>query len=132
MNFKDAVMTCLKEKYASFEGRARRSEFWYFMLFILITNIGAAIVFAILGALIKGAVGAAVGYVVGASLVSLGLICPLIAVSVRRLHDTGKSGWMYLLNLIPYIGSLILLVFYCFDSKEDNQYGPNPKGAYKE
>lgn len=131
MNFKDAVMTCLKEKYASFEGRARRSEFWYFMLFILIANICGAIVFAILGAIIKGAAGAIVGYTVGMALTSLGLICPSIAVSVRRLHDTGKSGWMYLLNLIPYIGSLILLVLYCFDSKEDNQYGPNPKNVLK-
>lgn len=61
------------------------------------------------------------------SIYSLAVLLPSLGVLVRRLHDTGRSGWWFLLAFIPVIGTIILLVFMCQDSKEDNQYGPNPK-----
>ena len=114
MSFVDAVRTCFS-KYADFSGRARRSEYWWFALFYgLVTLVLVLLV-----------------YVTGSSLpmlLILGLVVPTIAVSVRRLHDTSKSGWWYLLSFVPF-GSIVLLVFFCLDSHPDNQYGPNPKGA---
>ena len=123
MDFKTAVTTCLKDKYASFSGRARRSEYWYFVLFQIVAIIAA---FAI-GSIISSTVA-----VLLYCLVALGTICPSISVMVRRLHDTGRSGWWYWITLVPCIGSLILLFFLISDSKEDNEYGPNPKALVEE
>jgi uncharacterized membrane protein YhaH (DUF805 family) len=104
------------KKYAVFSGRARRSEYWYFVLFYIILYA----VFLGVGLAIKGP--ALVG------IVALGLLLPFWGVTVRRLHDTGKSGWMILLGIIPLVGTIILLVFYCTDSVPgENKYGPNPK-----
>lgn len=115
MSFADAIRTCLT-KYATFTGRARRSEFWYFALFswlvqIVLYALGGAIKFPMLGAL-------------GA----LALLLPTLAASVRRLHDTGKSGWMLLIGLIPLVGPIILIVFYVTDTTPaGDKYGPAPK-----
>lgn len=116
----DYYLNVLKFKYADFDGRARRSEYWYFVL----GNFLAYLVLA--------GVGFALGEYVGLILLVvfwLGIIVPSIAVVVRRLHDVGKSGWFYFVALIPLVGGIWLLVLLCTDSQVGpNQYGPNPKG----
>ena len=105
------------KKYAVFSGRARRKEYWMFFLF----NV---IILFVLG-FVEGFAGSA-GIV--SMLYSLGVLIPSIAVSVRRLHDTDRSGWWLLIGLVPLIGAIVLLVFMFQDSKPDeNQYGSNPK-----
>lgn len=99
-----------------FKGRARRTEFWMFTLFCFI--------FALCAMLID--------YVLGTGIFSIlwrfAIIIPTLAVSVRRLHDVGKSGWMYLIGLIPVIGTIWLLVLFCTDSQaEQNKWGMCPK-----
>ncbi|MDB9865789.1 DUF805 domain-containing protein [Candidatus Thioglobus sp.] len=103
------------KKYAVFSGRASRKEFWFFHLFYI---IGFIVLMSIQG-MFDGA---------GVSLFWILVnIIPQTAVGVRRLHDTNKSGWMYLFILIPF-GNLLLLVFFCFKSdQEDNRFGPNPQ-----
>jgi uncharacterized membrane protein YhaH (DUF805 family) len=104
-------------QYADFEGRARRKEYWMFTLFNLI--------FAILAVVIDGLIGT--GAIIYLFYV-LGTLIPNLSVSVRRLHDVGKSGWMYLVALIPLVGFIWLLVLFTTDSQPgDNEYGPNPK-----
>ena len=106
-------------KYAEFSGRARRQEFWMFVLFNFLAGIAIGIVEAILGT--GGAL---------CGLYNLAVLIPSLAVSVRRLHDTDHSGWWILINLIPLIGFIIYLAFLCTDSKPGaNCFGPNPKGA---
>ena len=106
MGFSQAVKSVFSN-YANFSGRARRSEYWYFVLFSLIIGL-IPIVNLIVG------------------LIS---IIPGIAVCVRRLHDIGKSGWWLLLGFIPIAGPIVLLVWFCTDSQPgENQWGANPKG----
>lgn len=110
------------ENYANFEGRARRSEYWYFVLFNFIITISAYIVSIIL--IFFG--GFLLWFFI--PIFSLALIIPNLAVQVRRLHDTGKSGWSILFALIPLAGPIILLVFYCTEGdRGPNEYGPDPK-----
>lgn len=109
------------KKYAVFDGRARRREYWMFVLFNIIVSIVLGVLDGILG--LKSQQGAGV---LG-GLYSLAVIIPSIAVGVRRLHDTGRSGWMMLVGLIPCLGGLILLYWMILDSGPDNEYGPNPK-----
>lgn len=105
------------KKYAVFSGRARRKEFWMFCLFNIIIAIVLGTVEGIVGS--PGILG---------GLYSLAVLIPGIAVSVRRLHDTDRSGWWLLIGFIPIIGALVLLVFMVLDGKPgENQYGPNPK-----
>ncbi|UJF34929.1 DUF805 domain-containing protein [Paenibacillus hexagrammi] len=105
------------KNYVGFQGRARRKEYWMFVLFNLIASIILTILDSILG--LKS---------VFSGLYSLAVLLPSLAVSVRRLHDIGKTGWWILIGLIPVIGAIILIVFDCMDSEPgDNQYGPNPK-----
>ncbi|MRT94576.1 DUF805 domain-containing protein [Ancylomarina sp. 16SWW S1-10-2] len=113
MNWYLAVL----KKYAEFNGRARRQEFWMFFLFNLIFGFVAGIVDSILGT-----------YLVVYTIYTLAVLIPFIAVGVRRLHDTGKSGWLYLIVLIPVIGAIALLVLFVIDSTPgENEYGKNPK-----
>jgi uncharacterized membrane protein YhaH (DUF805 family) len=111
-------------KYADFNGRARRAEYWLFVL-----------LYSVLFGIPYGA-GAAVGegaplylpLALVAMVVALALIIPSLAVAVRRLHDTGRSGWWVLLAFVPLVG-LVLLVFYCLPgAKGPNRFGPDPKG----
>ncbi|MDR6554738.1 DUF805 domain-containing protein [Paenibacillus qinlingensis] len=103
--------------YVGFQGRARRKEYWMFVLINIIISIALGIIEAIIGT-----------NQVLSFIYSLAILLPSLAVAFRRLHDTGKSGWWLLISLIPLIGSIILLVFFCQDSDaDDNQYGPNPK-----
>ncbi len=103
----EAMRVCLKEKYACFNGRASRSEYWYFMLGVMILFIALMIIVAILGAMGKfgGILGLAL-YIVAL----LGVIVPSIAVTVRRLHDANLTGWIALANLVPFIGSIAFIV----------------------
>ena len=115
---------CLTKKYACFSGRARRQEYW---LFVLFNFIASTILKFIAGALIS-MTGLAVLAIIPL-LYSLAVLIPGFAVLFRRLHDTGRSGWWWLIAFIPLIGIIVLIVFCCLDSQPgENQYGPNPKG----
>ena len=138
MNFKNAIKTCLKDKYANFKGRASRSEFWFFYLFLV---IGYAISISTIFISIKLFIGTM-------SIFVLAMIIPSLAVTVRRLHDINKSGWFILLPLpfdimervieksseglslvflVISLGLYIyLLVLYCTDGdKKNNRFGKN-------
>ncbi|MCP2313810.1 uncharacterized membrane protein YhaH (DUF805 family) [Kitasatospora paracochleata] len=105
------------KNYAGFSGRARRKEFWMFYLFNLIAVIVLAILDNILGT----------GFL--AVIYLLAVLVPTLAVGTRRLHDTGKSGWLLLLGVVP-VANIILLVFCAMEGQpEDNEYGANPKLA---
>ena len=119
MGFAEAVSTVLG-KYADFSGRARRSEYWFWSLALFLGYLVALILTA-----------AARPFVILAVLFYLAAIVPSIAVGVRRLHDTGRSGWFMLIALIPLVGGIVLLVFTVQDSAPGaNQYGPNPKDGF--
>ena len=115
----------LVENYDNFNGRARRSEYWYFTLTNTLVFIGLYIV-TIVGVLAKISVLAGIGGLLLISFVLVTLI-PQVAVAVRRLHDIGKSGAFLFLRLVPFV-SLIFLYFYTIDGeKNDNRYGADPK-----
>ena len=117
MSFVESITTVLT-KYCDFSGRARRSEFWWFYL----ANIILSSVLSGLGR------GSSIVMVISV-IVSLALLLPELGVGVRRLHDIGKSGWNLLFGLIPIVGFILLIIWFCKDSEPgDNQYGPNPKG----
>ena len=138
---------CLKH-YADFNGRARRSEYWFFtlvhsLLVILPIIIGLVMIVTASLTQLHHPAGEAPRYgnvgvfiILIFALLHLALFIPQLAVSVRRLHDTDKSGFFILIAFIPYvgvIGGIVLLVFYCMDSTPGyNQYGPNPKGIGNE
>lgn len=109
--------------YFNFSGRARRSEYWMFILVNIVVSIGlVAVDFAI--RIIFNLDYFFLFY----PLYLLAILVPSLAVQVRRLHDAGFSGWMILLGLIPFFGGIILLIFYLLDSETGvNKYGPNPK-----
>ena len=117
----------MRDNYANFSGRARRKEYWMFVLVQAIVMIGLMILDSVLG-LDFELQGISLGY---GYLYLIGLIVhfiPSLAVLVRRLHDVGKSGWFYFIFLIPIIGIIWLLVLYCTEGqKEDNKCGPDPK-----
>jgi uncharacterized membrane protein YhaH (DUF805 family) len=113
MSFTEAINSCFRQ-YVGFSGRAPRSEFWYFQLFAVLLGIGAAILDP------TGAIG---------GLISLALLLPSLAVSVRRLHDTNRSGWWILIGLIPLIGIILLIVWWASRGEpHSNRFGPPPLG----
>ncbi len=131
MSFLDAVKTAFR-KYATFSGRARRSEFWYWVLFNFLVGL-------VLGILASATGGMELDPVTGmptygptgilANIVSLALLIPTIAVTVRRLHDTDRSGFWWFIVLIPIVGPIILLVFAALaGTPGPNRFGPDPKG----
>lgn len=116
-------MDALKHKYADFNGRARRAEYWWFAVIYMIA-FGALVVLDVVIGLIVGGFYFPIFSVVYV----LGTALPWIAVNIRRLHDTGRSGILVLVGMIPCIG-LILLVWLFEDSQTGtNDFGPNPKG----
>ncbi len=120
MNWYLAVL----KKYAVFDGRAHRTEYWMFFLF----NFLAGIVLGLADAVISWVVPFGWLFASLGSIYSLAVLVPSIAVGVRRLHDTGRSGWWLLIGLVPLAGFIILLIFFIEDSQPGpNQYGPNPK-----
>ncbi|MEA3492424.1 MAG: DUF805 domain-containing protein [Campylobacterota bacterium] len=143
--FNRYFMETIKQRYAQFDGRASRSEFWYFALFSLIISIALGILDGVLGTaysyeVVTNTIATAtvestemtvtqtIGYM--QTLYSLLILIPSIAVSIRRLHDIGKSGWWLLIAIVPIIGLFILLFFYVKDSQSgDNEYGENPKSS---
>jgi uncharacterized membrane protein YhaH (DUF805 family) len=134
MSLIDSVRTCLR-KYGTFTGRAPAAEFWLFYLALAIVN---AVIFValLLPALITmdpvtqepgvlGSIGSTL-----LAIVMLGTLVPLVAAAVRRLHDTGKSGWFYLLCLVPLIGGIVVIVLLALPGEPGpNRFGPDPKAV---
>lgn len=124
-------------KFADFNGRARRTEYWLFVLFECLLLAGLGILFAVTAAALPAdasgqmseqaaAIGG--GLVLVGVLIYLVLLLPRLAVLVRRLHDTGNSGWLVLLAIVP-LGGIVLFVFTVLDGTVGaNQHGPDPKG----
>ena len=119
MTFADAVRTCLS-KYIDIEGRARRAEYWWFVLFGILAGVATGIVDAIL-------FGTESQFTPLSSLFSLFIFLPSITAGIRRLHDRGMSGWWMLLMLVPVIGTIILVVLFVMRGDEGpNRFGPDP------
>lgn len=110
------------KNYATFSGRARRKEYWFYLLFYTMFMLLLSFIDGVMGLY---SVEAGIGFFSG--IYALALLIPSLAVSVRRLHDTNRSGWWLLISLVPLIGAIVLLVFFCQDSKAENQHGKNPK-----
>ncbi|MEQ8481125.1 MAG: DUF805 domain-containing protein [Hoeflea sp.] len=117
MDFQTAVRTCLKEKYATIDGRARRSEYWWFFLFVFLCNLVLGIVDAILfgeAQVLQG-------------IFSLAILVPAVCVAGRRLHDTGRSAWWLLICFIPVVGGLVLIWWFIQKGEEGaNAFGADP------
>ncbi|MBN2584135.1 MAG: DUF805 domain-containing protein [Planctomycetes bacterium] len=106
------------KKYAVFDGRARRKEYWMFVLFNIIISF------------VLGIIDGLIGYPVLGLIYSLAVLLPGLGVSIRRLHDTGRSGWWILIGFVPIVGFIILLVFMVTEgTKGENAYGPDPKAG---
>ena len=111
------------KKYAVFGGRARRKEYWFFFLFNILISIGLAVIDNAMGGF---SAEAGIGLLGG--IYALAVLIPGIAVAVRRLHDTDKSGWWLLIAFVPVIGTIVLIIFLALDSKPGpNRFGDNPK-----
>lgn len=134
MTFQESIRTCLS-KFVTWQGRATRSEYWYFVLFCALCLFAAAVVDNVLGTTFKIAnpisgemQSSGYGYVY--SLVGLGTFLPSLAALVRRLHDTGRSGWWYWIALIPLVGGILLLVWMCSrGTTGSNAYGADELGG---
>ncbi len=124
MSFSQAVSSVLLNKYATFSGRARRSEYWWWYLFVTLVFVVAGILDNAIG-LTYSDLTVGGGWI--ATIAAIVFLVPNLAVAVRRLHDTGRTGWWLLIGLVPFIGFVVLLYFFVLDSENDNQYGPYPK-----
>lgn len=114
----DYFMAALK-KYAVFSGRSRRKEYWFFFLFYFVIAVGLTIVEAMIGT----------GGIL-AGLFMLGMIIPNLAVTIRRLHDTDRSGWWLLIGFVPLIGAIVILVFmFTAGTAGPNRFGEDPKAG---
>ena len=106
-----------------FSGRARRREYWFFFLFNALISLALASIDNSMGML-----DASVGLGVLGGLYTLAVMLPSVTVGVRRLHDTGRSGWWILISLVPIVGAIVLVIFLATSGQEgDNQFGPDPK-----
>jgi len=101
------------KKYADFTGRARRTEYWMFILIYMIINIVLTVL----------------GLDIISMIVGLALLVPSLSIGARRLHDTGRSGWWQLIYLVPLIGLIVMIIFLVQDSHDTNDYGVNPKSG---
>jgi uncharacterized membrane protein YhaH (DUF805 family) len=116
MNFTQAISSGFSN-YVNFAGRAVRSEYWYWVLFVIVVSIVASIIDAVLGTTLFNPI------------FSLAVLLPSIAVGVRRLHDLDRSGWWLLLGLIPLIGAIVLIVWFVGRGTPGaNRFGPDPLG----
>ncbi len=112
------------KNYAGFSGRARRKEYWFFVLINFLITIALAFVDGIVGTFDPQTGFGALSVIYG-----LAVFIPYLAVTVRRLHDTSRTGWWILIVFLPLIGAIVLLVFMFLDSTSGtNEYGPDPKG----
>jgi uncharacterized membrane protein YhaH (DUF805 family) len=132
MSFGTAVKTVFS-KYATFSGRARRSEFWFWALFAFLVNTVVAIIVSATGGYsintetMMPEFGATYLLVV---VVGLALLLPNLAVTVRRLHDTDRSGFWWFIGLVPFVGAIVLLVFMILEgTRGPNRFGPDPRLA---
>ncbi len=117
MNFGQAISSGFSN-YVQFSGRAIRSEYWYWVLFTVVGSIVAGIIDAVLGITVID------------PLFGLATILPSIAVAIRRLHDLDRTGWWIFLSLIPLIGWIILIIWYCTRGTiGPNRFGPDPLGG---
>jgi uncharacterized membrane protein YhaH (DUF805 family) len=124
MSFTGAIRSVLSQ-YVGFGGRARRSEYWWFVLFAILVGIVTTLLDAALGTDFEGS---ATSSGLLSLIANLVLLLPSLAVAVRRLHDTDRSGWWILIGLIPLIGAIVLLVFFVQDGTPGpNRFGPSPK-----
>jgi len=115
MTFTESIKTCLN-KYVDFSGRASRSEYWWFALFIILTYVAFVVLASALPDIAS----------IGVMIFGLGTLLPQIAVGIRRLHDTDKSGWWLLLSIVPVV-SLVLIYFFAIKGTDgDNQFGSDP------
>jgi len=128
--FNEYFINTIKNKYADFNGRATRSEYWYFVLFYFIISFIARIIdIYLINPQLNLTPKAEMQGSVLTSIFALAMLLPQITLAIRRLHDTGRSGWWYLLIFIPILGWLVLIYFFIIDSEAGtNAYGPNPKG----
>ena len=124
MGFQEAIRNVF-DNYANFNGRARRSEYWYFSLFTFLVGLVFSTLRTVAGDGVIGSI------LIGAySLFSLAVLVPGLAVSWRRLHDIRKSGAYIFIALIPLVGPILLLIWFCQEGdRGPNQYGPDPKGG---
>ncbi|WP_130733270.1 DUF805 domain-containing protein [Flavobacterium sp. J27] len=114
------------ENYANFSGRARRSEYWYFVLTNILIYFSIAFVSGLFAAMNLPEIGSI--FMILFLIYALGIFIPSLAVVVRRLHDTGKSGWFYFISLIPIAGPIWLLIVMCTEGdRGNNEYGADPK-----
>jgi uncharacterized membrane protein YhaH (DUF805 family) len=127
MGFAEAIKSFWSH-YSKFKGRSRRFEYWWIQLFLVLTNLAvAAIDLALMNGDVDRFIANGGGGIVGLIWI-LVTIVPALAVLVRRLHDTGKSGWWALIGFIPLIGGIVLLVFTVLDSDAgENKFGVSPK-----
>lgn len=124
--FNQYFLNIVKNQYANFDGRARRKEYWMYILVYVIIMVAFSILGAILG-MIATVLATIVSAISG--LLGLALLVPTIAVGVRRLHDTNKSGWFMLLGLVPIVQFYLIYLLVIEGDKGDNQYGPDPKAG---
>jgi uncharacterized membrane protein YhaH (DUF805 family) len=111
------------KNYAVFSGRSGRKEFWYFVLFNIIVGVVLGLIDRLLGTYSSAS---NIGLLSGTY--SLAILIPSLAVAVRRLHDLDYTGWWILIGLVPFVGSIVLLVFALFEGTPGtNRYGPDPK-----
>jgi uncharacterized membrane protein YhaH (DUF805 family) len=123
MGFQDAVRTCF-EKYITISGRARRAEYWWWVLFLILGGLAASILDGLIFGFSEGSTQLVAG------LFSLGTFLPTICVAGRRLHDRDMSAWWLLLGLIPLLGAIVLFFFYVTrGTPGPNRFGPDPLGA---
>ena len=119
MSFGEAISSCFRQ-YAGFDGRASRSEYWFWNLFYWLMLMGSGFMMGVdpeFGGILY-------------ALVTLGILLPSLAVMVRRLHDLDKSGWMWLVCLIPLVGGIVLLVWFCQPGTNGtNRFGADPLGG---
>ena len=129
MGFAEAIKS-FWSNYATFKGRARRSEYWFIQLFLIITNVAVgAIDLVLMNGDVDRFIANGGGGIVGLVWI-LVTIVPALAVLVRRLHDTGKSGWWVLMGFVPFAGAIVLFVFTVLDSTPgENKHGPSVKDA---
>ena len=126
MGFGEAVSTCFR-KYATFQGRARRSEFWFYYLFISIVNVVLAIIVSIATSGGSSSNGFAITVEIVFGLWALAILLPTLSVMVRRLHDADHSGWWWWINLVCF-GWIVLLIFWVSEgTRGANRFGPDPK-----
>jgi uncharacterized membrane protein YhaH (DUF805 family) len=120
MTFGEAISSGFRN-YVGFSGRASRSEYWYWVLFTVLVSIVTTIIdLGVLSSSVEPF----------SSIWGLATFLPSLAIGVRRLHDTDRSGWWWLIGLIPLIGIIVLIVFWCFEgTRGSNRFGPDPLAA---